>query len=436
MIFMTHRTLRREKAAFVAALIVAVLGSISGAEEGLSPEERRLKDYAEGHGEQAVTLLERVVNIPSATENVDGVREVGKVFRAELDQIGFATRWAAMPEAMHRAGHLVAEHPGTRGKRLLLIGHLDTVLQGSPFRREGMRAKGSGTADMKGGDVILLFALKALGQAGALDDREVRVVLTGDEEDAGEPIARSRADLRAAAAQSDVALAFEGAIDDTATVARRGVSSWTIEVQGRTGHSSGILGPRSGAGAIFEAARILDAFRGEPLREPSLTINPSLLLGGTEVTHDPEVSRGTAGGKSNVIPGRVVAEGDVRFISGEQLERAKARMREVVARNLPATSATISFQDEYPAMAPKDANFAILGTLDRVSQDLGLGKIRALDPGRRGAGDLSFVADQVAGLDGLGARGEHSHAPDEFVELDSLVSQIQRAAVLIYRLTR
>jgi glutamate carboxypeptidase len=419
----------------LGAMLLALVVSIDASAQGLAPDEQRLKEYADGHSEEAVALLERVVNIPSATENLDGVREVGKVFQAELDQIGFTTRWAAMPEAMQRAGHLVAEHPGTRGKRLLLIGHLDTVLQGEPFQREGMRAKGSGTSDMKGGDIILLFALKALHQAGALDDRQVLVVLTGDEEDAGEPIARSRADLRAAAARSDVALAFEGAIDDTATVARRGVASWTIEIQGRTGHSSGILGPKAGAGAIFEAARILDAFRGEPLRERFLTINPSLLLGGTEVTHEAEASRGTAGGKSNVIPDRVVAEGDIRFISGEQLDRAKVRMREVVARNLPQTSATITFQDEYPAMAPRDANFAILRTLDRVSQDLGLGAIRALDPGRRGAGDLSFVADQVAGLDGLGARGERSHAPEEFVELDSLVPQIQRAAVLIYRLT-
>jgi glutamate carboxypeptidase len=437
MIHVLHRVLRTFCfSGTLGVMLFALAVSTEAIAEGLSPDEQRLKDYAEGHGEQAVALLERVVNIPSATENLDGVREVGKVFRNELDQIGFTTRWAAMPETMHRAGHLVAEHPGTRGKRLLLIGHLDTVLQAAPFRREGMRAKGSGTSDMKGGDIILLFALKALQQAGALADRQILVVLTGDEEDTGEPIAQSRSDLRAAAARSDVALAFEGAIDDTATVARRGVSSWTIEVQGRTGHSSGILGPKAGAGAIFEVARILDAFRAEPLREKFLTINPSLLLGGTDVTHEAEASRGTAGGKSNVIPGRVVAEGDIRFISGEQLDRAKARMREVVARNLPQTSAAITFQDEYPAMAPKDANFAILRTLDRVSQDLGLGTIRALDPDRRGAGDLSFVSDQVAGLDGLGANGERSHTPDEFIELDSLVPQIQRAAILIYRLTR
>ncbi len=433
---MAHLFFRSGMAALASALITALLGPSLAAAQGLSPEERRIRDDAGDHAAPAVALLERVVNIPSATQNLDGVREVGRVFRAEFDQLGFRTRWAAMPAGMKRAGHLVAEHPGTRGKRVLLIGHLDTVLQGCAFRREGLRATGSGTVDMKAGDVILLFALSALQHAGVLDDRQVIVVLTGDEEDAGAPIARSRADLREAAGRSDVALAFETAIDDTATVARRGVSSWELHVQGATGHSSGILGAKSGGGAIFEASRILDAFRSEVSREEGLTINPSLVLGGTEVTHGANDGHGTAHGKTNIIPGLFVARGDLRFISDEQRERAKARMRAIAARNLSRTSATIAFQDEYPAMAPKEGNYAILRALDCVSQDLGLGPIQALDPSRRGAGDLSFIADLVVGLDGLGARGEHSHAPDEYVELDSLIPQIQRAALLIYRLTR
>ena len=415
---------------------VGLLLTTLAAAADLSAEERKLKDHAAEHGDEALALIERVVNVPSATENLEGVRKVGQVFRDEFDRLGFRTRWAEMPKEMNRAGHLVAEHPGTRGKRLLLIGHLDTVLEGRPFQRAGARVKGNGTLDMKGGDVVLLYALKALEHVGALEGRQVIVVLTGDEEDTGLPIARSRADLREAAARSDVALAFEAQVDDTATVARRGVSSWSLRVRGIIGHSSGILRETHGAGANYELARILDAFRTELSGEKNLTINPSLILGGTKTTHDAEASRGTAEGKSNVIAGEAVAEGDLRFISPEQLERAKARMSAIAAKNLPRASATLSFEDEYPAMAPRDGNFEVLRMLDRVSQDLGLGPVKALDPGLRGAGDISFVADQVIGLDGLGPRGEHSHAPEEELEVDSLVPQIQRAAVLMYRLTR
>ena len=416
-------------------LALALLAPPLAGAQGLLPEERRVAESVEKHIGEAVALLERVVNIPSATLDVDGVRKVGAAFRAEFEGLGFETRWAEMPAAMRRAGHLVAERNGTRGKRLLLIGHLDTVLAGTPFARDGARARGNGVLDMKGGDVILLYALKALADVGGLEDRRIIVVLTGDEEDAGMPLERSRGDLVAAARRSDLALAFEAAIDDTATVARRGASSWKLEVRGVTGHSAGIFGGRVGAGAIFEAARILDAFRRD-LPEKYLTFNPSVIAGGTTVDYDGHDKRGAAEGKTNVVPAATVVEGDLRFISAEQKRKAEAAMRRIVAANLPRTSATLTFADEYPAMAPTDGNYAALAVLDRASRDLGLDPIKALDPGERGAGDISFVAPLVDGLDGLGAKGAGAHSPKEFIDLKSLPDQIKRAAVLIYRLTR
>lgn len=425
--------------ALPVALVVALTAPGSARAGGLSLVEERVAAYADAHRDEAVALLERVVNIPSATENQAGVREVGKVFAAEFERAGLTTRWEDMPAAMKRAGHLIAEHEGTRGKRLLLIGHLDTVLEGRRFGRidggPGQRAGGSGTVDMKGGDVILLYALKAIQDAGALEGRRIAVILTGDEEDAGSPYATSRASMLALARRSDVALAFEAAIDDTATVARRGVASWDLKVKGRTGHSSGIMGPHGGAGAVFEAARILDEFRRELAGQKGLTFNASLLLGGTEVGQK-ESGRGTASGKRNVIPGEAVVEGDLRFLSNDQLKAAEATMRAVVARNLPKTSAEFSVVGEYPAMSPTAGNLAVLSVLDGASRDLGFGAVKPHDPSKRGAGDIAFVAHLVDGLDGLGPDGERSHAPDEWVNLDSLPTQIQRAAVLMLRLTR
>lgn len=432
-----HRSLRIGNAlsAWLAGCVVAVLWSSGVGAEGLSPEEQRIVTAAEKTAADAIPLLERAVNIQSATLNIAGVREAGQLFRAEFERIGFQTRWAEMPPEMHRAGHLVAEREGTRGKRILLIGHLDTVLEGKPFRRNGARAEGPGTVDMKGGDVVVLAALQALQKCGVLDDRRIIVVFTGDEENAGLPIEKSRADLLAAARKSDIALAFEAAVDDTATIARRGVGSWRIKISGPGGHSSGIL-REPGAGTVYEAARILDAFRRELAGEKDLSLNPSLILGGTEVGHDAEANRGTAEGKTNVIAKATVIEGDLRFLSDEQKERAKAKMSEIVAQHLPRTSAEIEFIDEYPAMAPKSANLELLAALDRASRDLGTGPVRALEPSQRGAGDVSFVASLAACLDGLGASGAHSHRADEYVDLNSIPIQIKRTAVLLYRLTR
>lgn len=419
-----------------AVLAARPAAACAGADPpALTDEERRLIAAVDAGSAEALALLEKAVNIPSATLNLEGVRAVGAVFGEELQRIGFATEWAAMPDAMRRAGHLVARREGTRGRRVLLIGHLDTVLEGDRFERDGDRARGSGTVDMKAGDVIIVQALKALHAAGALEDRTVIVVLTGDEEDAGIPLERSRAALRDAARRSDLALGFEAAVGQTATVARRGVSSWRLEVHARTGHSQGILGPGVGAGAIFETARILEGFRAIPDGD-GLTLNPSVITGGTTAALDAVEKRGTAEGKSNVVPAEVVVEGDLRFVSPQQRDEAVARMRRIAAENLPHTMARLEIRDEYPAMAPTAGNDRLLSELSRASEDLGLGKLVALDPRKRGAGDVSFVAEFVPCLDGLGARGDHAHAAGEDVDLATLPEQVRRAALLIYRMTR
>ncbi len=416
--------------------LVALNPAQARAQSASSEDERRILNYIDAHTQEAIKLLEQTVNIKSATLNLEGVRSVGRVFGSELEQLGFAVKWIEMPREMNRAGHLFAERTSERGKRLLLIGHLDTVLEGSRFERAGNRARGNGTADMKGGDVVLLFALKALKSVGALDTARIIVILTGDEELPGAPLEISRRDLIEAGKRSDAALAFETGVADTATVARRGSSLWRLRVTGVTGHSSGIFGQGVGSGAVFEAARILTAFHEQLKGEQYLTFNPSVIVGGTEVSYDTVEKKGTAEGKPNVIAQTAVVEGDLRFISEEQKVKTREKMREIVSKNLARTKAEITFEDLYPAMPPTEGNYALLKILDEASRDHNLGKVEAYDPGRRGAGDVSFVAPFVSGLDGLGVRGSGAHEPDELVDLDSLAPAIKRAALLIFRLTR
>lgn len=420
----------------VAGALVVSLGCVAAARADLHPAEADIARHAAAGQAAAEALLARVVDIESPTENIAGVRAVGDAFAAELRAIGFRTRWIELPPGMKRAGHLVAETGGTRGKRLLLLGHLDTVLAGERFRREGTRAYGTGTADMKGGVVVMVQALQALHAAGALEDRRITVLLTGEEEDAGMPLAVSREPMRELARQSDAALSFEAAIDGTATIGRRGINSWTLETTGETGHSSGIFGKERGSGAVYEAARILAAFQAELGSEKYLTINPSLIVGGTKTALDDY--RGTAEGKTNVIAPVAIARGDIRYISLEQERVAVERMQAIVARHLPRTAATLRFDDgAYPPMTPTPGNEALLQALDGASRDLGLGPVAALDPADRGAGDIGFISHLLPSLDGLGSGGGgNSHAPGEFTGLDTMTPMAQRAAVLIYRLTR
>ena len=420
-----------------------VMAALMALQQTLAPAEQRIVRQVDAEARQAIELLARSVDINSGTLNRAGVKRVAEQLIPEFDKLGFTTRYEALPDNMQRGGHLIAERKGTRGKRLLLIGHLDTVFEeDSPFQRfqliDDSTAAGPGVQDMKGGNIVLLYALRALHASGALDNTTITVVLTGDEESAGDPVSVARASLLAAAKNSDIALAFEGGSRDREgdlfVIARRGSSGWTLRVTGRTAHSSGIFGNNTGAGAIFEASRILDRFYAEVRGERNVTFNPGIIVGGDRAALD--ATEGTASGKSNIVASTAIARGDLRTLTDEELQRTRDRMRAIVAQSLPGTSAEIAFEDRYPNMPPTAGNLALLQRVNDVNQALGMGSVRSFDPASRGAGDVSFVAPMIDAIDGLGPLGNGSHSDRERLDLNSLRSATKRAAVLMYRLTR
>ena len=412
------------------------------AQAGLQAPERTIAAYVDAHNDEALALLARVVNINSGTQNFAGVREVGAIFRASFDALGFKTTWVD-GAAFQRAGHLVAVHPG-KGQKILLVGHLDTVFErDSPFQKfqriDAKTAKGPGIIDMKGGDVIIVQALAALSAAGALKDMDVSVVMTGDEEDGGRPLAKSREALVAAAKGADAAIGFEDGPGDPkfAVTARRGVMDWQLRVKGTPAHSSQIFREEFGHGAIFEAARILNAFREKMAGEEHLTFNPGVILGGTATDYDAVQVRGSASGKTNITAAETVVAGDLRTLSPAQLDKATRTMREIVGAASPKTSATITFGEGYPPLAPTDGNARLLAVYGKASRDLDLGPVVAVSPDKAGAADVSFIAGEAKMiLDGVGLMGHDDHTPDETADLSTLPSQTKRAAITLYRLSQ
>ncbi len=422
------------------AVVFAFLLAVSSASraQDLSPAERKLAKAVESHLGEEMAALEKVVNIDSGTFNTEGVREVGRFFEKELHAIGFQTRWIPMPEAMHRAGHLVAERvsPNPSGKRLLLIGHMDTVFegQGHRFQNEGGVVHGAGVMDMKGGDLVILFALKALASTDDLKDATVRVFLTGDEENPGLPTSESRRDIVEAARQSDIALSFEPAFDPaTILLGRRGLSTWSLDVSATGGHSAFVLRPRSGAGAIYETSRILDRFRAA-FSSGNVTVNPGLFLGGTDVSYDTAKSAGTSAGKYNVVSRSATVKGDLRALDAPEREAAKTRMREIVAANLPKASAKLEFDDVVPPFPVTDGNRSVMKIVDAAGRALGEPALTERDPVMGGFGDVNFVCAFLSAADGLGVRGNGLHAPDESIDLTSIGPATTRAAIVIARL--
>ncbi|HKN64843.1 MAG TPA: M20/M25/M40 family metallo-hydrolase [Gemmatimonadaceae bacterium] len=427
--------------ALVAACFVASRAFAQPATAALSVDERAVVRYVDADNARALALLQRIVDINSGTMNFPGVRRVADVLRAELDSLGFTTRWVE-GAPFKRAGHLVAEHPGT-GPKLLLIGHLDTVFEpSSPFQRferlDDSTARGPGVIDMKGGDVIIVAALRALKQAGVLPKLNVTIVYHGDEEDAGTPLTEARRTLIDAARGASAAIGFEDGPGDPhlAVISRRGDESWTLRTTGTPAHSSQIFQKEVGAGAVYEATRVLSEFYKQLSGERYLTFNPGLALGGTAVKLDSTAIAGSAEGKSNVVAAQMTVVGDLRTISPEQLTRAKQTMQAIAAAHLPNTTAELTFDAGYPPMAPTAGNRRLLALYDRVSRDLGLWPVTAVDPSKAGAADVSFVADIVPmKIDGVGLSGRDDHTTKETADLRMLPVQTKRAALLIYRLS-
>ena len=432
--------------------ILSALGALSlllsapAAADGLSPAEQVMIRTVEVEQQRTTDMLQRWVDQNSGTMNLAGVQAVRRMVEPEFQQLGFKTEWIDM-KAAGRAGHLVARHSGSRrGKRLLLIAHLDTVFEpDSPFQRwlrEGDRAHGPGAGDDKGGIAVIVAALRAMQAAGTLKDANITVFLTGDEEDAGNPLTISRHDLIAEGKKADVALDFEDLAQedgpngpvDMGSTARRSAGSWTLAVIGRSAHSAGV--GASNYGAIYELARIIDQFRRE-LPEDKLTYNVGLIGGGQTAKLDQGRIRLEATGKTNIIAATAIARGDMRAISKDQIERTRAKMRAIVAQPLVGAKAEISFdEDSYPPMPPTEGNRALLAKLNGVNRDMALPEMGELDPSKRGAGDISFVAADVDGLVGLGPASDGSHTANEVVDIPSIFKQAKRAAILMSRLAR
>ncbi|KVD61223.1 hypothetical protein WI87_10775 [Burkholderia ubonensis] len=407
----------------------------------LSDQERNIMDYIDSRKDEQIDFLAELVNINGGTRNIEGICKVGELLVPEFESAGFATRWIHLPPEMQRAPTLVAERKGASGKRLLLIGHLDTVFpEDGPFQkyeRHGNTATGPGIIDNKGGLVVILYALKALHAVQALRDASISVVLTGDEENNGKPTSISRRHLVEFAKESDVVLDFEPTIRDHASIGRRGTAHWLITANGREGHSSIIFSKEVGDGAVLEMARILNDMLEVMSGEPGLTFNPGIVVGGVQASYEKMDGQGSAFGRTNLVARKAIASGDVRYQSASQRDRAKARMESILQKPLPGTNATLQFEEVLPPMKSTDDSSRLFEKYSMISEKLGYGKIYLLSADLRGGGDISYVSPYVTtSLVGIGANGSGEHSSQETLDVDSLFMQSQRAALLMLDLIR
>lgn len=401
-------------------------------EPALDAEELELTAWLDSQEENMVAMLERITNINSGSLNKAGVSELAAIFGSELRQLGFSI--ATLPGEVIEmpscpgsdynvdvADHVLASKSGT-GSRLLMMGHLDTVFPpDSPFQafsREGDTMYGPGVSDMKGGLVVMLYALKALNENGALADKSISVLLNSDEEMGS---LSSRKYLEEQALLHDWGLVYESSGNDRLTRERKGLGQARFVVHGLASHAGGAH--EQGRSAIKELAYKIVEIENITDYESGVTVNVGVVSGGEA---------------RNTIAPCAEALIDLRYPEPQQGIDAVAQFEEIFGNvySYPVDSGEITTESwtnlHRPAkIATPESDFLLNKTIAigrLLGQELGVG-----DSGGGTDGSLTQAVG-LPTLDSLGSAGTGAHSNREEGRVSSLVERAKLSAVLIHRL--
>jgi glutamate carboxypeptidase len=397
-----------------------------------SAEELELKIEIDLHREEMIDTLREWVDLNTGSFNLVGLEEFATLLPERLTELGFKADVrqgleVELPDRGEiRTGPLViARRPAqaSGAPRFLLVGHYDTVFEpDSPFQKFSVdpalpsRAYGPGAADMKGGLVILLYALRALHAHGELDRASWVVVLNGDEEIGS---LGSRALIEAEASEADYGFVFESTHKGGAMVrSRRGLGQFHLRVTGVAAHAGNAH--RQGRSAIRTLAERVLEIEALTDYERGVTLNVGTIAGGT---------------KRNIVPERAVAWIDLRYDDSETGEQTRLQLEEIAARSSNGTQAELWGTLHRP---PKPETPEVAALLERhraVASDLGVELPEALHSGGGTDGSL-MGAVGLPTLDSVGAVGGGAHTTGEYVELDALTDRAAIAAILLRRLAR
>jgi glutamate carboxypeptidase len=379
-----------------------------------------LLDYCLANHDWLLEFIEALVAIESPSDDAAAVNRCGHELASRLEAIGGAiTRIpssAAGPSTSPRAGDHLRAGFGSGARQILLLGHFDTVwpvgqLATMPLKRDGGRLYGPGVFDMKAGIGLASLATRALVERQALDDCQVVMLWTTDEEVGS---TTSRALIEAEASKSDAVLVFEPSLPGGALkTSRKGVGQFEMIARGVSAHAG--LDPGKGVSAVRELARQIIAL--DDLQDPAhgVTVTAGIIRGGTRANVVPEEARATIDARANTRA------------DAERIERVmKALTPQIAGARLEVTGGF-----DRPPLERSAAVIKLFEIAKAVAADIGI----TLEEGSAGGGsDGNFTAAiGVPTLDGIGAIGDGAHALHEHVEIDALVP---RAAVIAGLLSR
>jgi glutamate carboxypeptidase len=415
-----------------AVVILQSSWAAESIEPSLNTDEIELVRWLDSQEDNMLSMLERITNINSGSLNKQGVDEIATIFSRELRRLGFSISTLPgdvieMPSCpgsdynVDVSDHVLATKTGA-GKRLLLMGHLDTVFPpDSPFqifRREGDTMYGPGVADMQGGLVVMLYALKALAEAEELDSKTISILLNSDEEMGS---LSSRKYLEQQALLHDYGLVYESSGTNNLTRTRKGLGQARFVVNGKASHAGGAH--EQGRSAIKELAYKIVEIENMTNYESGVTVNVGIVSGGEA---------------RNTIAPCAEAFIDLRYPQPQQGLDAADQFEQIFdsVYSYPVDSGDLT-TDRWinlhrPPKIPTPESDRLLEKTRAIGRLLGQ-ELGITDSGGGTDGSLT----QAVGLptvDSLGVAGTGAHSNREQARVSSLVERAKLSAVLIRRL--
>ena len=370
---------------------------------GYKPMIPEIKSFVMDNTSAIFSLLEELVLIQSYSYNKAGVDRVSSRIASEMKQMGFSCEWSKSPTY---GDTLIARSPAWNKdkKQILITGHMDTVFPEDSgfdwYKEDDTMCFGPGVADMKGGLVVGIFALKALHHLGRLNQMPVTFIFNSDEE-IGSPSSREL--IRKEADRSSLAFVLEaGGLNNEIVTGRKGNFSVNMTITGKAGHAA-FAGPAK-ASAILELAHKTLAIEGMNQPEKAISANVGTVHGGIG---------------SNTVPDMAQAALDFRFLTQEDAQIIKARFTRIIeTMTVPGTASEMTIKSSRPAMPQSEANIRLFGQIQSIAQDLGFSISQEL---RQGVSDANIIAgSNIPVVDGLGPIGAKDHSKDEYIDKASL----------------
>ena len=417
--------------------IVVAGGMLAGSAHAAAPldaEENELRVALEAEAPAMEATLSEWVAINTGSWNPSGLERLAALLADALAALEFAVEVepGASPglpglEDARTGPLLVARRearrpPLGRATRVLLVGHYDTVFEpDSPFqelrRGASQRATGPGVADMKGGLVVLFWALRGLARTGDLDRADWTVLLNADEE-IGSLV--SRGAIEREAQRAEYGFVFEAAQDGGAMVrSRRGLGQFHLDIDGTAAHAGS--SHAKGRSALAELAHKILQIEALTDYDRGITLNVGVARGGS---------------KRNIVPDHAEAWVDLRYDRAEQGEQIRRELEAIAQRaQVDGTRTTLWGTLHRP---PKAATPEMAGLLEAhagVAEALGIGLPAPVHAGGGTDGSL-MAAVGLPTLDSMGVVGADAHTRLEHLELQSLPERAILAALLLRRLIR